>query len=137
MAQATAACPRSGRQTSPLPIPGRLRLGHWLEYHRNIHGYGPQHHVPLPRPASSDAGGTHNSADAVFAQMIIPHHEQAVQMSDIMLAKDDVDPQITQLAEDIKAAQAPEIENDRLATDLGRTDGDVRRPRHGRHAEPR
>lgn len=63
-----------------------------------------------PAPASSDAGGTHNSADAMFAQMMIPHHEQAVQMSDLMLAKDDLDPQITQLAEDIKAAQGPEIE---------------------------
>lgn len=61
-------------------------------------------------PAPSDASGTHNSADAMFAQMMIPHHEQAVQMSDIMLAKDDLDPQITQLAEDIKAAQGPEIE---------------------------
>ncbi|QTG82743.1 DUF305 domain-containing protein [Arthrobacter crystallopoietes] len=63
-----------------------------------------------PAPAASDAGGTHNSADAMFAQMMIPHHEQAAQMSDIMLAKDDLDPQITRLAENIKAAQAPEIE---------------------------
>lgn len=62
-----------------------------------------------PSPAASEAGGTHNSADAMFAQMMIPHHEQAVQMSDIMLAKDDLDPQITQLAEEIKAAQGPEI----------------------------
>jgi uncharacterized protein (DUF305 family) len=61
-------------------------------------------------PGSSDAGGTHNSADAMFAQMMIPHHEQAVQMSDIMLAKEDLEPQIAQLAEDIKAAQGPEIE---------------------------
>ncbi len=51
-------------------------------------------------PAASDAGGIHINADAMFAQMMIPHHEQAVQMSDIMLAKDDLDPQITQLAED-------------------------------------
>ncbi|EMY32773.1 hypothetical protein D477_018359 [Arthrobacter crystallopoietes BAB-32] len=52
----------------------------------------------------------HNSADAMFAQMMIPHHEQAVEMSDMMLAKDGLDPQISQLAEDIKSAQAPEIE---------------------------
>ncbi len=63
-----------------------------------------------PSPAASEAGGTHNSADAMFAQMMIPHHEQAVQMSDIMLAKEDLGPQIAQLAEDIKAAQGPEIE---------------------------
>ncbi|ABM10331.1 MULTISPECIES: DUF305 domain-containing protein [Micrococcaceae] len=63
-----------------------------------------------PSPASSGVAGDHNSADVMFAQMMTPHHEQAVQMSDIMLAKDDLDPQITQLAEDIKAAQGPEIE---------------------------
>lgn len=55
------------------------------------------------------AGGEHNSADAMFAQMMIPHHAQAVQMSDIMLAKSGVDPKIMTLAKDIKAAQGPEI----------------------------
>jgi uncharacterized protein (DUF305 family) len=63
-----------------------------------------------PSAASSGVAADHNSADAMFAQMMIPHHEQAVEMSDIMLAKDGLDPQITQLAEDIKAAQGPEIE---------------------------
>ena len=62
-----------------------------------------------PSAAASDAAD-HNSADAMFAQMMIPHHEQAVEMSDIMLVKDGLDPQIIQLAEDIKAAQGPEIE---------------------------
>lgn len=41
---------------------------------------------------------------------MIPHHAQAVEMSDIVLAKDGVDPEVAQLAEEIKAAQAPEIE---------------------------
>lgn len=58
---------------------------------------------------ASVAGGEHNSADAMFAQMMIPHHVQAVEMSDIMLAKADVDPAIMTLAEEIKAAQGPEI----------------------------
>ncbi len=44
----------------------------------------------------------------MFAQMMIPHHTQAVQMSDILLAKQGVDPpRVVQLATEIKAAQAP------------------------------
>lgn len=55
-------------------------------------------------------GGEHNSADTMFAQMMIPHHEQAVEMSEIMLAKSSLDSKIETLAQDIKAAQAPEIQ---------------------------
>jgi len=51
-----------------------------------------------------------NEADAMFASMMVVHHEQAVEMSDIVLAKDDVDPRVADLAERIKAAQGPEIE---------------------------
>ena len=51
-----------------------------------------------------------NSADVMFAQMMIPHHEQAIEMSDTLLAKSDIDPEVTALAEQIKAAQQPEIE---------------------------
>ncbi|GAA4360936.1 DUF305 domain-containing protein [Paeniglutamicibacter cryotolerans] len=56
------------------------------------------------------AEGAHNSADTMFAQMMLPHHEQAVEMSDIMLAKTSLDPQIAMLARDIKKAQGPEIQ---------------------------
>jgi uncharacterized protein (DUF305 family) len=59
--------------------------------------------------AESSAAAVHNSADAMFAQMMIPHHEQAVEMSDMVLAKDGIDPAVTELAEDIKSAQGPEI----------------------------
>ncbi|GAA3329255.1 DUF305 domain-containing protein [Paeniglutamicibacter sulfureus] len=59
--------------------------------------------------AESSAAAEHNSADAMFAQMMIPHHEQAVEMSDMVLAKDGIDPSVTELAEDIKSAQGPEI----------------------------
>lgn len=51
-----------------------------------------------------------NSADAMFASMMIVHHEQAIEMSDIVLAADGVDPAVTELAQQIKAAQGPEIE---------------------------
>ncbi|MBB5747985.1 DUF305 domain-containing protein [Micrococcus sp. TA1] len=67
--------------------------------------------------ATSTATGTaeaidaeHNDADIMFARMMIPHHQQAIQMSEIMLAQQDQDPQIRQLAEQIKAAQGPEID---------------------------
>lgn len=59
--------------------------------------------------AESSAAAEHNSADAMFAQMMIPHHEQAVEMSDMVLAKDGIDPAVTELAEEIKSAQGPEI----------------------------
>ena len=58
----------------------------------------------------------HNDADTMFAQMMIPHHEQAVQMSEVMLTKDDLDPDIEALANKIVAAQGPEI--DQLKTML-------------------
>ena len=57
-----------------------------------------------------DASADHNAADIMFSQMMIPHHAQAVEMSDLMLAKPDIPPAVTALATRIKAAQAPEIE---------------------------
>ena len=51
-----------------------------------------------------------NDADIQFTTMMIPHHEGAVEMADAILAKDDIDEDVTALAEQIKAAQAPEIE---------------------------
>lgn len=50
-----------------------------------------------------------NAADIMFVQMMIPHHEQAIEMSEIILAKDGVDPEVASLAEQIQAAQDPEI----------------------------
>ena len=46
----------------------------------------------------------------MFAQMMIPHHAQAVEMSDMMLKKQDIPAEVTALATRIKAAQGPEIE---------------------------
>ena len=50
-----------------------------------------------------------NEADIMFAQMMIPHHLQAVEMSDTLLAKTGISAETMALAEDIKAAQEPEI----------------------------
>jgi uncharacterized protein (DUF305 family) len=46
----------------------------------------------------------------MFARMMIPHHQQAVQMSDMILAKQGIDPRVVDLARQIKAAQGPEID---------------------------
>ncbi|MFK0241810.1 DUF305 domain-containing protein [Microbacterium sp. NPDC090281] len=59
---------------------------------------------------SSAPSADANEADAMFASMMIVHHEQAIEMSDIVLAADGVDPAVTELAQQIKAAQGPEIE---------------------------
>jgi uncharacterized protein (DUF305 family) len=59
---------------------------------------------------SAPASGEHNEADTMFAQGMIPHHEQAVDMSGMMLRKNDIPASVTDLATRIKAAQAPEIE---------------------------
>jgi uncharacterized protein (DUF305 family) len=58
---------------------------------------------------SASAEAQFNDADVMFAQMMIPHHEQAVEMSDMILAKDGIDEQVTSLANEIKDAQGPEI----------------------------
>jgi uncharacterized protein (DUF305 family) len=62
--------------------------------------------------ASTSTSGTeaHNQADVTFAQQMIPHHQQAIEMSDIVLAKKNIDPRVVQLANQIKSAQGPEIQ---------------------------
>lgn len=50
-----------------------------------------------------------NAADEMFAMMMIPHHEQAIEMSDALLSKDGIDQAVVDLAEQIKDAQGPEI----------------------------
>ncbi|MBL5974587.1 MAG: DUF305 domain-containing protein [Candidatus Leucobacter sulfamidivorax] len=51
-----------------------------------------------------------NDADIAFTAGMIPHHEQAIEMSDIVLGKDGIDPRVGELAERIKTAQGPEID---------------------------
>ncbi len=60
--------------------------------------------------SSAAATAEHNSADISFAQQMIPHHTQAIMMSDILLEKDNINPQVVSLAQQIKDAQQPEIE---------------------------
>ncbi|GAB2687053.1 DUF305 domain-containing protein [Thalassiella azotivora] len=60
---------------------------------------------------AGDAGtADHAEADVAFAQGMIPHHAQAIEMSDVVLGKDGVDERVLALAEAIKVAQGPEID---------------------------
>lgn len=51
---------------------------------------------------------TGRAGDIAFAQDMIPHHEQALEMSALALAAD-ASPEVTALAKEIQAAQDPEI----------------------------
>ena len=69
----------------------------------------PSSSATAPTASGAPAAGPHNDADVTFATMMIPHHQQAIEMSDMILAKDGIDPAVTELARQIKDAQAPEI----------------------------
>lgn len=61
-------------------------------------------------PTATQPAEAHNNADVMFAHHMIPHHQQAVEMSDMLLAKQGIDPRVSELANQIKAAQGPEIQ---------------------------
>jgi uncharacterized protein (DUF305 family) len=63
---------------------------------------------PLPGPEASTLGAF-NQADVDFAQDMIPHHQQALIMSDMALQAASTD-ELRALAQRIKDAQSPEIE---------------------------
>ncbi|NBX23939.1 MAG: DUF305 domain-containing protein [Microbacteriaceae bacterium] len=73
--------------------------------------------IPTPFPSDQKAGSattasveSFSSADIMFAQMMIPHHQQAVDMSALALTRSN-NPEILALADAISAAQGPEIEH--------------------------
>ena len=74
------------------------------------HQAGAGHDKPVTPSGSAISGGAaaNNAADRMFAQMMIPHHEQAVEMSDLAASRA-ADPEVKQLADQIKDAQAPEV----------------------------
>lgn len=59
--------------------------------------------------AGADSAQAGSESDITFAQLMIPHHEQAVQMADMALQKATT-PEVQQLAQQIKDAQDPEIQ---------------------------
>jgi uncharacterized protein (DUF305 family) len=68
-----------------------------------------------PSPSASAASPSpstaaqFNDADVMFVQGMLPHHQQAVEMSDMLAKKSGVSAETTALAQQIKAAQGPEI----------------------------
>jgi uncharacterized protein (DUF305 family) len=69
------------------------------------------------RSAGSSAASTatpatsaHNQADVTFAQNGIPHHQQAIPMSDDILGKQGIDPRVVQLATQFKTDEGPELQ---------------------------
>jgi uncharacterized protein (DUF305 family) len=65
---------------------------------------------PGATASSSPASAVFTSADVGFATDMSAHHQQAVEMSQMLLDKSDIDPRVVTLAQGIKAAQGPEIE---------------------------
>ncbi|WP_406858884.1 DUF305 domain-containing protein [Streptomyces sp. HUAS MG47] len=61
-----------------------------------------------PSAPASAAPGQQNAADVAFAQGMIPHHRQAVEMADLAPTRAE-SPAVKKLAADIKKAQDPEI----------------------------
>ena len=62
----------------------------------------------MPMTGSSSGAMMHNTGDVTFAQAMIPHHQQAVQMAKLAATRAS-DSRVKDLAARIEAAQDPEI----------------------------
>lgn len=80
-------------------------------------GTGPEHttehraagtSTSMPATTPADAASAHNAADVMWVQMMIPHHQQAVEMAE-MVSDRSANPELVSLAAQIEAAQGPEI----------------------------
>ncbi|WP_239381091.1 DUF305 domain-containing protein [Frankia sp. CIT1] len=58
--------------------------------------------------SSTSANSDHNAADVTFAQGMVPHHQQAVDMADLASARA-ASEEVRSLARTIRSAQDPEI----------------------------
>ena len=81
--------------------------------------------------ATTEAGATYNDADTSFAMEMVAHHESAIDMSDVLLAKKGIDDRVIELAENIKAAQTPEIETMNSWLEEWGAEGDMSGMDHG------
>ncbi len=76
---------------------------------------------PTSTSATTAPVGTFNDADVTFLQMMYPHHQQAIQMADLVPSRSQ-DQQVIDLAADIKAAQAPEMaQMQSMLTEFGKS----------------
>ena len=78
--------------------------------------------------ASTDVAADHNDQDTTFAQMMIIHHEGAIEMSQLAVQRAD-NPEVVALAERIAEAQGPEI--DEMTAWLGAWGEDISPDDHG------
>ena len=58
---------------------------------------------------TADNGDVFNGADVTFAQDMIPHHAQAIEMVELTEGRS-LDPEVEELADAIRSAQDPELE---------------------------
>jgi uncharacterized protein (DUF305 family) len=72
-------------------------------------GAGMDHGSATTQSTGVSAGAVFNDADVTFAQMMIPHHRQAVQMASMADGRAS-DAEVKTLAGKIKQAQQPEID---------------------------
>lgn len=84
---------------------------------------------PAPAAPPAQTAPAHNDVDVMFAQGMVPHHEQAIEMSR-MAAQNAESQQVKDLAARIEAAQRPEL--DELAGWL--RDWNVQQSGHGDHS---
>ena len=78
-------------------------LGACSSDHSGMSGMSSSTTIAIPADAN------YNATDVGFAQGMIPHHAQAIEMADLALTNT-TNPDVLVLANQIKAAQSPEIE---------------------------
>ena len=78
-------------------------LGACSSDHSGMSGMSSSTTIAIPADAKF------NATDVGFAQGMIPHHAQAIEMADLALTNT-TNPDVLVLANQIKAAQSPEIE---------------------------
>ncbi|KOV82232.1 hypothetical protein ADL03_24760 [Nocardia sp. NRRL S-836] len=80
--------------------------------------------------AACGSPATHNSADVAFAQGMVPHHEQALEMTELVTSRTD-STHVVDLAQRIAKAQQPEV--DRMNGWLRSWGAPVQASSHGAH----
>jgi len=70
---------------------------------------GSEDKPPAASSAENSPVDAHNDADVMFAQMMIPHHQQALELS-ALVPERSTDPQVVALAAAIAGEQQPEID---------------------------
>lgn len=71
-------------------------------------GEGQTSGVPTDSPVIAGEPAGYNSADVTFATAMVPHHQQAIEMS-TMAVQRSTDPELIALANQIVATQQPEV----------------------------